>query len=406
MKKSLLRFAALVLAFAAIFTFAACRDGGGESTTAAPEAIATIPDFDAARYQVYRLEDATEYDEFHRMISVSLSADGTALLGQPPISSLLLFESTYSVAGDVLLIHVPNPEDYGLKGGDVAAMFTIEDDSTLVFLSSEFALRAKKGGRYVCESPEFALLGESASGESESESESTAGTTTAASTTTKPADDKSPKTAEEILDCYNKALERVAGRKTAFSKTRQTVNETYSAELALRPFKSLIYQFMGMGGENVYTAEAAKNDYYYSRYIRPSTLTEDDITSASCGVADGDYVLTIKIKDGQSSVTDGGSYTVDAPLDRSGISAGEGDKAYFDHKTAENIYDAISEVAGGATIKESYSGAAVNATIDPKTGNLKELTVTFGVSLDISQMMGSSASAAGSSTVEFRDFKW
>jgi len=212
-------------------------------------------------------------------------------------------------------------------------------------------------------------------------------------------------TAAEVLASYNKALERVAGRKVAFTKTRQTGNETYEADFVLTQFKDLICQFMGIGEENVYTAEVKRNDLNYSRYIRVSTLTEEDITSASRNLSGDDYVLTIRLKNGSSSVG-GGVVERDSPIDKSGISTGEGDKEYYDHKTAENIYDALSEIADNAEISESCSSAAIKATVNKKTGNLTELVVTFDLSFELSRVMGSGAKVTGTTTVSFTDFKW
>lgn len=236
----------------------------------------------------------------------------------------------------------------------------------------------------------------------ETTTEATTTTTTQATTTEAGA----PTDTKEILKLYNDATAKVASKKVAFSKRRETKEGVYDAGIALKSFKSIVYKFMGIGSENAYTQSVAKNDGNYNHYFLASKLTLNDITDASCTLGtDGSYNVTIKIKSGSSHIAGGSDKRIFAPLDKSGISAGEGDKGYWDHKTAQNVYDAIDDVASGAVIDESYSNAVVKATID-KNGNLTKLDVTFDIVFDISKVYGSSGHATGTTTVSFKDFKW
>ena len=210
----------------------------------------------------------------------------------------------------------------------------------------------------------------------------------------------------EVLELYNKATKRIADRKVSFSKSRETVNETYNSDLALKTFKNTVFGFMGIGIENTFSKSVEKNDERYSRYLKASELTETDISGAKCEEnSDGDRFITIAVKDGSSSISNGGSFVKNAPIDKSGISAGEDDKTYYDHKTAQNVFDAIDEIAAKATVKESYKNAVIKATTD-KNGKLTLLTVTFDLEIEISQVYDSSGIAAGSTTVEFYGFGW
>lgn len=230
--------------------------------------------------------------------------------------------------------------------------------------------------------------------------------TEAAGETTTAAKKELPKTTEEILALYNASSAALVKNKVAFSKTRETKEGTYDAGIALRTFKGLVYQFMGIGSDNIYTKDVAKNDDSYEKYAKASTLGIGDIKSATVKESGTNYIVTINIKDGSSSVTEGGSIKINAPLDKSGISAGKDDKDYYDHKTAQNVYDAIDDVASGATIVEKYSNAVLVATIDSATGNIIGITVTFDIEYSLDHVMGSSGNATGTSTVIFKNFKW
>ena len=174
-------------------------------------------------------------------------------------------------------------------------------------------------------------------------------TTTKETTTEK----KAPTDKAEILKLYNDATAKVASKKPAFSKRRQTAEGVYDAGVALKAVKGVVYKFMGIGDENAYVKDVPKNDGEYSHYFQKSTLTTSDIKDASCTLnSDGSYDVTIKVKDGYSYTEGGSGDKYFAPLDKSGISAGKGDKGYWDHKTAQNVYAAISEVASGAVIDE------------------------------------------------------
>ena len=227
-------------------------------------------------------------------------------------------------------------------------------------------------------------------------------TTTKETTTEK----KAPTDKAEILKLYNDATAKVASKKPAFSKRRQTAEGVYDAGVALKAVKGVVYKFMGIGDENAYVKDVPKNDGDYNHYFQKSSLTTSDIKEASCTLnSDGSYDVTIKVKDGNSYTAGGSGDKYSAPLDKSGISVGQGDKGYWDHKTAQNVYAAISEVASGAVIDEKYSGATIKATID-KDGNLTKMDVTFDLDFNISKVYGSSGHATGTTTVTFKSFKW
>lgn len=230
--------------------------------------------------------------------------------------------------------------------------------------------------------------------------------TTAVEETTQLPEIEAPADKAEVLALYNDATAKVAAQKVAFSKKRETKEGVYEAGVALKTFKGIVYKFMGIGADNAYVKDVPKNDSAYDHYFQKSTLTEADITDATCTKnADGSFDLVIKVKNGSSSINGGNNEKRNAPIDKSAISAGKDDKGYWDHKTAQNVYDAIDDVASGAIIEESYSNAVIKATVD-KNGNLTKMDATFDIVFDISKVYGSSGHATGTTTVTFSGFKW
>lgn len=217
-----------------------------------------------------------------------------------------------------------------------------------------------------------------------------------------------PKTTAEILNVYNNATAKAAKAGVPFSKTRNTTEKKYEAGVALKTFKSVVYKFMGVGDGNQYSKDVTSADKdSYHKYLKASTLKESDVTSATCTPSGDNYTIVIKVKDGASSVKGGKVVNSNnAPIDRSGLACGDNDKDYWDHKTAENIYSAIADVAKSADISEKYSNTVITAVINAKTGNIVSLSAKFDFHVDIANVMGSSGVAEASSVVNMKNFKY
>lgn len=214
-----------------------------------------------------------------------------------------------------------------------------------------------------------------------------------------------PTTTAAILSYYNNATAKVVSTKAGYSKTRVVDNEKIEANLIFKQFKSLIYQFMGIGADNKYTENVAKGKWGENPYFLASKLSASDVTGAKCVKSGSDYVITINVKNGSSAANKSKPTTpANAPLDRTGICVGTEDKARFDHKTASVIYDAIQGTFKNADVKESYNNAVVKATINASTGNISSLTVTWNMNVTID--IGGAASASGISHVTFSNFKY
>ena len=247
---------------------------------------------------------------------------------------------------------------------------------------------------------------DASAGTAGTDTSSSAGTATSGNKTTA-ASSGIPTGVAQIVSYYNTATAKVAAKKAPFSKSRTTVEKTYEAGLPLKASKGLVNKFMGVGDENKFTKSVTSADAEsYHKYFQASKLTASDVTKATCTKSGNNYTITLNIKNGSSSVKGGKVVSSNnSPLDRSGLACGDKDKDYWDHKTAENVMSAISDVAGSANISESYSNAVITAVVNASTGNLVSLTAKFDFKFELSNIMGSSGKSTASSTVSMTGFK-
>lgn len=247
-----------------------------------------------------------------------------------------------------------------------------------------------------------------AEGESAASTEAVSGDeSTSAGETTTAAIAAAPKTTAEIISVYNSAVNSAFDAKAGFDKERVTDNEKLDAGVALKAFKGLVYQFMGVGEDNKYTESVTKGKWESDakkHYLRKSTLTAADVTNAACTEKNGKYTIVLNVKGGTSKGSENEKYTK-APIDKCGICVGNEDKGYYDHKTGEVIYDAIAGTYAGAVIEESYDNAKVTAVVDAATGHLVSLTVEFDIAVAIDISIGS-GTATATSHVYYKNFKY
>lgn len=231
--------------------------------------------------------------------------------------------------------------------------------------------------------------------------------TTPATPATAPAAPAAPSSKAEIVALYNSAVNSAVDAKAGFNKARYVDGESFELSLALKPFRSLVEKFVGIGADNRYseTVTQGKWDSDPKRaYLRNSTISEADLTGATCTKDGGFYVVTLNIKDGNSHGGKSNNST-NAPVDKCGICVGTEDKGYYDHKTGEVIYSAIGGTYAGADISESYNSAKAVAKIDAATGKLVSLTVTYKIKVAIDIGIGSGI-AAGNSHIEYTNVKY
>ena len=230
--------------------------------------------------------------------------------------------------------------------------------------------------------------------------------TTAAEETTAAVPAVAPATTDEIIAYYNKAVNDAYAAKVGFSKERYTDNEKLNAGFLLNTFGDLVYSFMGIGAENKYTMEVTKGQWEEDvphHYLRKSTLSAADVTSATCTENNGKYTIKFNDKPGTSKASKSESWTK-APIDKCGICVGDADKSYFDHKTAPVIYAAVGQVVSGAVIEESYDNATIVAVIDAATGHLVSINVEYDMEVVIDVVGG--GNATGTAHIFFKNFKY
>lgn len=210
-------------------------------------------------------------------------------------------------------------------------------------------------------------------------------TTVTTETTVEESTEVSEETAA-VIALYNNSVNKAYDSRVGFSKERYADNDSIRTDsLFFKTLKDQIYMFMGVGEGNRYIMNVAKGEWESDvphHYLRKSTLSEEDIISASCTESDGKYAIVINVKDGSSKGAKTGSYN-NSPIDKCGICVGETDKSYFDHKTGPVIYSAIRGVVENAVVEESYNNAVVKAEIDAESGNLISLTVEYDMAYDI-----------------------
>ncbi len=289
--------------------------------------------------------------------------------------------------------------------GDISDDGTIADDGTVADdgTAADDGTTADDGT-----AADDASADSSASGDSSS----TGSSTSSGSSSTKggsSSTSSAPKTKAEIVNYYNTASKKVETNKVLFTKERSTVEKKYDAGIAFKTFKKVVYKFMGVGSDNKFThtvsAEDTKDSYF--KYYKASTLKATDVTKAAITENGGAYTITLNLANGSSQVKNGKTVSAgNTALDRCGIAVGEKDKDYWDHKNAENLNSGISEIASSANIDESYTGAVVKAVIDAKTGNIKQVNVTFTFNCNISNVLSSSGTAQAETSLVMKNFKW
>ena len=193
---------------------------------------------------------------------------------------------------------------------------------------------------------------------------------------------------------------------------------------------------MGLGSKNQFSAKVTKgwdfgngfkvktdwNEYKDGKgepasrkyYLAVPTLTTADVKSANCVLnKDGNYVLTINIKDGNSKVVDNVVKNEWSPIDRSGICAGDRDMDIFDHKTAAICMRALAykekgekQVPNGnnVSVDEKTTNCKAVVTVNAKTGNLVSIKIGFDLSYKIDY--SGNYSATGRTTIEYKNFNW
>ncbi len=216
----------------------------------------------------------------------------------------------------------------------------------------------------------------------------------------------------EVLKYYKAVTNNVETKKPGYTKERSAaLNGKYEAGVALQAFKDVVFQFLGIGEENKFTAVVPKGktttDDKCGSFLKTSGLTEADVKSAKAVKSGSNYIITIELKDGSSSIEGGANSKNNSPIDKSGICApGNADRSGFDHKSAQVTYAALKDFAAGLVMKEQTKNGKIVATVNASNGELTNLVISWDASAELTKVMGSNAKLSAKTTVKYSKFGW
>ena len=219
---------------------------------------------------------------------------------------------------------------------------------------------------------------------------------------------KAPASKAEIVKCYNDAINKVVSAKAGFKKMRETKmhNLDGGALLNIPIVVEMVNDFLGVGTEPWDNKKGEQNN------LSKATLTEADLTNATCVDNNGIYTITLNLKDGNSSAK-AGSNSDTSPLQRAGIFAGKGDKKAYDYKNSENIHTAINGVENctAESAIEKVTKAKIVAVVDSKTGKLQSLTASWDWYVELTQVKYTfvgikQAKGNATTTVKLTNVQW
>lgn len=214
-----------------------------------------------------------------------------------------------------------------------------------------------------------------------------------------------PSTTEEIVECFNTAVNGAA--KAGYSKTRTTTVTSLEggAIMKIKVAADAVKDFLGEGTKTYNNAKGS------NKYMSEAKLSASDVTSATCTENGGKLTIALTLKDGSNAA--GGSMSDNSPLNRCGLLVGHSDKSEYDYKTTENIYNALNgldEASLGSGTGKTQN-AKITLVIDAATGHVESMNVDFTFSVvlqNVKYLIAKIATATGSATtsVKFSGFAY
>ena len=221
-------------------------------------------------------------------------------------------------------------------------------------------------------------------------------------------ENKAPTAPAEIVNYYNNALNKVINEKVGYKKARDTKMNSLEggALLKIQLVVDMVNDFLGVGTTDY------ENKKGKAEFLSKASLSVNDLTAARCDVIGDVYTITLGLKNGQSQATAAGSSDT-SPLQRSGLYVGKGDKKAFDYKNSENIHTAINGVddCTAESASEQVSNAKIVATINSKTGQMTDLTVSWDWAVQLTKVKYTvvtvkEAKGTATSVVKVSNFQW
>lgn len=214
-------------------------------------------------------------------------------------------------------------------------------------------------------------------------------------------------TKAELIDEYNKAVNKVVDEKAGYKKQRVSeLGKLEGAEALMKmsAAREAVYEFLNIGETNKTNAKGT------SKYFLNASLTEADVKALTYVKKDGVCTLTILLFDGKCTAP---VKTETSPIVRSGIVCGnEAMNADYDYKNAANIYDAISSASGASvnSVTGQVNNAEIVVEIDEATGRMMSFSMNWDASVKMDTLKYSviKINATGSMTtsITLSDFDW
>ena len=210
-----------------------------------------------------------------------------------------------------------------------------------------------------------------------------------------------PATKAEIVDAYNKAVNKAVDEKAGYKKVRVSQLgklEGADALMKISAAKNAVYEFLNIG-ETKYENKKGSADYFMK-----STLADADVKSATYTKTGDNAVIKLTLNDGKCTAP---VKTETSPLVRSGIVCGtDPDNASYDYKNAANIYDAISGASGASvqTVSGKTENIVITAEVNTATGNLTSLSIKWNASVTMTKLKYTliTINATGSMTTDIK----
>ncbi len=216
-----------------------------------------------------------------------------------------------------------------------------------------------------------------------------------------------PSTKEEIVAAYNNAVNKVVDEKAGYTKSRNTVVKEMNGGDLMSLAEGVVKDFLGDGITN-YT-----NTKGTSKYFLNASLTADNVTDATCQLSDGNYIITLNLKDGQSTATKSSSRDTSA-LAKSGLFTGNVANSDYDYLSSASIYSAATSASSSLkieSIKSKNTNVKIVAAIDAATGKLVTLTIDYDWTVEMSNVKYivvsvSKADGKAQTSVALSNFQW
>ena len=216
-----------------------------------------------------------------------------------------------------------------------------------------------------------------------------------------------PSSKEDIVDLYNKSVNKVVTDKAGYSKERTTTVSELDAGSYTSMAGGIVKDFLGEGTQTV------KNSKGTAKHLKASTLTASDVKSATCELNGNNYAITLYLEDGASSATKASKKDTSA-IAKSGLVTGKSVSNTVDYINSECIYASVTaEKVNVEKINATNTNAKIVIVIDAETGNMISYTASFewsavieNLSVKFPPVKIDKATGKALTSVVISDFKW